>query len=71
LRNRAKLRTARVARFEVSEIGLGKSAEYDIALLRSAVPEPEQEAPAADIGILVLQVAGDALEIAHGKSFPF
>ena len=38
---------------EVSQMGLGKSAKYEIALLRSAIPAPEQQPPAADVLMIV------------------
>jgi len=33
-------------------MGLDKTAENDVALLRPAVPAPEQQPPASDISII-------------------
>ena len=39
---------------EVGQMGLGKSAKYEIALLRSPMPAPEQQPPASDVLMIVL-----------------
>ena len=39
---------------EVGEIGVGKSAEDEIALLGSPMPASEQDAPASDISMILL-----------------
>ena len=36
---------------QVGEMGLGKSAENEIAFLRAAMPAPEQQPPAAGIQV--------------------
>jgi len=37
---------------EVSQMGLGKSAAYEIALLRSPMPAPKQQPPASDVSMI-------------------
>ncbi len=39
-----------LARVEAGEMGLGKAAEDQVALARAAVPGPEQQTLAADVG---------------------
>jgi len=37
---------------DLCKIDLGKSAENEVALLRPAVPAPEQQPPASDVSII-------------------
>jgi hypothetical protein len=46
-------------------MGLGKSAENEIAFLRAAMPAPEQQPPAAGIRVMSLRVMRHALQIVH------
>jgi len=46
------LETIELCAVEVCDMGLDKSAENEVALLRPAVPAPEQEPPASDVSII-------------------
>jgi hypothetical protein len=46
------LETVELRAVEICEMDLGKSAENEVALLRPAVPAPEQQPPASDVSII-------------------
>jgi hypothetical protein len=50
-------------------MGLGKSAENEIALLRAAMPAPEQQPPAADVQMMIPRVIRHTLQIVHDAVF--
>jgi hypothetical protein len=50
---------------EAREISLSKSAEYEIALLRSTMPAPEQDSPAANLEVVLRQAIAAAPRTAH------
>jgi hypothetical protein len=51
-------------------MGLGKSAENEIAFLRAAMPASEPQPPAADIQVMSLRVMRHALQIVHDAVMP-
>jgi hypothetical protein len=59
------LETLQLLAVQLSEMGIGKSAENEIAFLRAAMPGPEQQTPAAGIRTIVPQ---DAVDVSHRKS---
>jgi hypothetical protein len=61
--------TRQLRAVQVGEVGLGKSAENEIAFLRAAMPAPEQHPPAADIQAMSLRVMRHALQIIHAGVF--
>ena len=46
------LETVELRAVEICEMDIGKSAENEVALLRPAMPAPEQQPPASDISII-------------------
>jgi hypothetical protein len=64
------LETLQLRAVRVSELGIGKSAENEVAFLRAAMPGPEQQTPAAGIPKIVPRLIHDAEEIADHKPFP-
>jgi hypothetical protein len=61
--------TRQLSAVQVGEVGLGKSAENEIAFLRAAMPAPEQQPPAAEIQTMILRVMRHALQIVHAAVF--
>jgi hypothetical protein len=46
------LETVELRAVEICEMDIGKSTENEVALLRPAVPAPEQQPPASDVSII-------------------
>ena len=64
------LETLQLRAVQVGEMGIGKSAENEVAFLRAAMPGPEQKTPAAGIRRIVPPLIRDAVGMAHREPFP-